>query len=229
MTLPTSNLSDELGAPSSPAGLVVVSSRAGMYRKFFKRFLDVAAVSTAGVVVFPLIAILALITASDGSNPFYWSERVGLRGRNFRMLKLRTMVPNADRLLEQYLAKNPVARLEWDSTQKLKLDPRITPIGRFLRKTSLDELPQLWNVLIGEMSLVGPRPMMPSQRVLYTGLAYYSLRPGITGPWQVSDRNEVEFSKRADFDREYDRTLSFGTDVSLLVATVRVVVKGTGY
>ncbi|MEZ5745686.1 MAG: sugar transferase [Paracoccaceae bacterium] len=200
-----------------------------MYRRFFKRILDVLAVLTAALIVLPLIAVLALIVASDGSNPFYWSERVGLRGRNFGMLKLRTMVPDADQLLERYLARTPTARLEWDSTQKLKMDPRITRIGRFLRKTSLDELPQLWNVLIGEMSLVGPRPMMPSQRVLYTGLAYYSLRPGITGPWQVSDRNEVEFSRRADFDREYDRTLCLATDIKLLFATLRVVMKGTGY
>ena len=200
-----------------------------MYRRFFKRILDVLAVLTAALIVLPLIAVLALIVASDGSNPFYWSARVGLRGRNFGMLKLRTMVPDADQLLERYLARTPTARLEWDSTQKLKMDPRITRIGRFLRKTSLDELPQLWNVLIGEMSLVGPRPMMPSQRVLYTGLAYYSLRPGITGPWQVSDRNEVEFSRRADFDREYDRTLCLATDIKLLFATLRVVMKGTGY
>ena len=229
MSLNANDLSDELGAHGPSAGLVQISSRAGMYRRFFKRILDVLAVLTAALIVLPLIAVLALIVASDGSNPFYWSERVGLRGRNFGMLKLRTMVPDADQLLERYLARTPTARLEWDSTQKLKMDPRITRIGRFLRKTSLDELPQLWNVLIGEMSLVGPRPMMPSQRVLYTGLAYYSLRPGITGPWQVSDRNEVEFSRRADFDREYDRTLCLATDIKLLFATLRVVMKGTGY
>ncbi|MCB2095417.1 MAG: sugar transferase [Rhodobacteraceae bacterium] len=229
MSLHANDLSDELGAHGPSAGLVQISSRAGMYRRFFKRILDVLAVLTAALIVLPLIAVLALIVASDGSNPFYWSERVGLRGRNFGMLKLRTMVPDADQLLERYLARTPTARLEWDSTQKLKMDPRITRIGRFLRKTSLDELPQLWNVLIGEMSLVGPRPMMPSQRVLYTGLAYYSLRPGITGPWQVSDRNEVEFSRRADFDREYDRTLCLATDIKLLFATLRVVMKGTGY
>ena len=229
MSLNANDLSDELGTHGPSAGLVQISSRAGMYRRFFKRILDVLAVLTAALIVLPLIAVLALIVASDGSNPFYWSERVGLRGRNFGMLKLRTMVPDADQLLERYLARTPTARLEWDSTQKLKMDPRITRIGRFLRKTSLDELPQLWNVLIGEMSLVGPRPMMPSQRVLYTGLAYYSLRPGITGPWQVSDRNEVEFSRRADFDREYDRTLCLATDIKLLFATLRVVMKGTGY
>jgi len=145
------------------------------------------------------------------------------------MLKLRTMVPNAEKQLESYLARNAEARLEWNSTQKLKSDPRITRLGKFLRKTSLDELPQLWNVLIGDMSLVGPRPMMPSQRPLYHGLAYYNLRPGITGIWQVSERNESAFSKRAEFDTEYDEILSFRKDLGLLWSTVRVVLKGTGY
>ncbi len=145
------------------------------------------------------------------------------------MLKLRTMVPNADEIFEDYLANNPEAREEWDSTQKLKNDPRITKFGRILRKSSLDELPQLWNVLTGEMSLVGPRPMLPVQRELYPGLAYYALRPGITGPWQVSDRNTVEFSKRAEFDREYYVQMSFATDIGLLFKTVGVVFKGTGY
>ena len=107
----------------------------------------------ASIIVIPLILLLAVAVALDGSSPFYWNDRVGRGGRTFRMLKLRTMVPNADTMLERYLDRNPEARLEWNSTQKLKSDPRITGIGRFLRKTSLDELPQLWNVFIGDMSL----------------------------------------------------------------------------
>ena len=229
MTLQLNELSDEFEMSSAPVGLVNIAARSGLYRNYVKRLFDVAAVLSASLVVGPLILLLALLVASDGSNPFYWNERVGRRGRNFRMLKLRTMVPDADKMLEDYLSRNAEARLEWNSTQKLKTDPRITRIGRFLRKTSLDELPQLWNVFIGDMSLVGPRPMMPSQRTLYSGLAYYALRPGITGPWQVSDRNEVEFSKRADFDREYEATISLMNDLRLLVATVRVVIRGTGY
>lgn len=229
MTLQINDLSDEFGMASAPVGLVNISSRRGIYRNVIKRVMDVAAVLLASIIVVPVIAFLAIAVALDGSSPFYWNDRVGRRGRTFRMLKLRTMVPEADRLLEEYLSRNAEARLEWNSTQKLKSDPRITTVGRFLRKTSLDELPQLWNVLIGDMSLVGPRPMMPNQRALYTGMAYYALRPGITGPWQVSDRNEVEFSKRAEFDSDYDRTLSLTTDLKLLIATIRVVVKGTGY
>ncbi|WP_347311609.1 sugar transferase [Defluviimonas sp. SAOS-178_SWC] len=229
MTLQINDLSDDFGMASAPVGLVNVSDRRGFYRNYIKRVFDVAAVLLASIIVVPVIGALAILVALDGSAPFYWSDRVGRRGRTFRMLKLRTMVPQADRLLEEYLSRNAEARLEWNSTQKLKSDPRITKVGRLLRKTSLDELPQLWNVLIGDMSLVGPRPMMPNQRALYSGIAYYALRPGITGPWQVSDRNESEFSKRAEFDREYDETLSLAADVKLLFATIRVVVKGTGY
>ena len=229
MTLQLNELSDEFEMSSAPVGLVNIAARSGLYRNYVKRLFDVAAVVASGLVVGPLILFLALLVAADGSNPFYWNERVGRRGRNFRMLKLRTMVPDADKMLEDYLSRNAEARLEWNSTQKLKTDPRITRIGRFLRKTSLDELPQLWNVLTGDMSLVGPRPMMPSQRPLYHGLAYYSLRPGITGIWQVSDRNESAFSKRAEYDSEYDEKLTFGMDIWLLWSTVRVVLKGTGY
>lgn len=229
MTLQLNELSDNFEMSSAPVGLVNIAARSGLYRNYVKRLFDVAAVVASGLVVGPLILFLALLVAADGSNPFYWNERVGRRGRNFRMLKLRTMVPDADKMLEDYLSRNAEARLEWNSTQKLKTDPRITRIGRFLRKTSLDELPQLWNVLTGDMSLVGPRPMMPSQRPLYHGLAYYSLRPGITGIWQVSDRNESAFSKRAEYDSEYDEKLTFGMDIWLLWSTVRVVLKGTGY
>lgn len=229
MTLQLNELSDDFEMSSAPVGLVNIAARSGLYRNYLKRLFDVAAVVASGLVAGPLILFLALLVAADGSNPFYWNERVGRRGRNFRMLKLRTMVPDADKMLEDYLSRNAEARLEWNSTQKLKTDPRITRIGRFLRKTSLDELPQLWNVLTGDMSLVGPRPMMPSQRPLYHGLAYYSLRPGITGIWQVSDRNESAFSKRAQYDSEYDEKLTFAMDIWLLWSTVRVVLKGTGY
>ena len=204
-------------------------SRPGIYRNYLKRLFDIAAILMASVIVLPVILLGALLVALDGHAPFYTSERVGRNGRIFKMLKLRTMVPDADRLLKDYLAENPAAREEWERTQKLKNDPRTTRIGKILRKISLDELPQLWNVLKGDMSLVGPRPMMPQQRLLYPGLAYYAVRPGITGLWQVSERNETEFAARADFDREYDETLSFVTDLRILAKTVLVVLRGTGY
>jgi len=229
MTLQINDLSDDIGLASAPVGPVLVRSRPGLYRNVLKRPVDVLAILLSSVIVLPVILILALLVARDGHSPFYRSDRVGRGGRTFRMLKLRTMVPDADQMLDVYLQQNADARDEWDCTQKLKSDPRITGIGRFLRKTSMDELPQLWNVLVGDMSLVGPRPMMPNQRALYNGLAYYALRPGITGSWQVSDRNECEFSKRAEFDRDYDLDLSFLTDLRLLLATARVVLRGTGY
>ena len=201
----------------------------GFYRRFVKRAIDCMLVLLAAPVIVPLIAIAALLIARDGGSPFYVQSRVGQNGRIFRMWKLRSMVPNADEILEKYLSENPEARAEWDSTQKLKTDPRITPIGKFIRKTSLDELPQLWNVLKGDMSLVGPRPMMVSQQDLYHGQSYFRLRPGITGFWQISDRNECRFRDRVRFDDAYDAAVSLKTDTVVLLRTVSVVLRGTGY
>ncbi|MFW2588502.1 sugar transferase [Sagittula sp. SSi028] len=199
------------------------------YRNGLKRALDIAIVLIALPAVLLLIAICALLIAMDGHNPFYSQLRVGQNDRTFRMWKLRSMVPNADALLADYLAADPVARAEWDHAQKLRHDPRITPIGHFIRKSSLDELPQLLNVLTGDMSLVGPRPMMLNQKEIYPGTAYYALRPGITGFWQTSVRNESSFAERADFDTAYLRQVSLATDLRVLLKTVRVVAHGTGY
>jgi lipopolysaccharide/colanic/teichoic acid biosynthesis glycosyltransferase len=163
-----------------------------------------------------------------GERPFYSQRRVGLGGRTFVMWKLRSMVADADDHLAKHLRENPDAREEWARHQKLRNDPRITPYGRFLRKLSLDELPQLWNVLIGDMALIGPRPMMPHQRALYHGLAYYAMRPGVSGFWQVSERNDAEFTSRVHFDEKYDREISFTTDVMLILRTLRVMLRGTG-
>ena len=211
------------GDPSS------IRRRKGVYGRAVKRLVDILAVLAAAPIVLPLVALLALAVARDGHAPFYRQARVGRGGRIFTMWKLRSMVPDADAKLAEYLSQDPAARAEWNTSQKLKRDPRITRFGRFLRKSSLDELPQLWNVLTGDMSLVGPRPMMPEQQPLYPGRAYYALRPGITGLWQVSDRNETTFAARADYDRAYAQSLSLATDARILAATVRVVARGTGY
>jgi lipopolysaccharide/colanic/teichoic acid biosynthesis glycosyltransferase len=204
-------------------------ARSGLYRKGMKRCLDLLLVLLGAPVVGLIVLSLALLVARDGGSPFYSQKRVGRGGRIYTMWKLRSMVTNADRKLEAYLASNPAARAEWDETQKLKNDPRITRFGRLLRKSSLDELPQLWNVFKGDMSLVGPRPMMPDQQSLYPGSAYYNLRPGLTGIWQVSERNNSTFADRARFDTQYDRELSLGTDLRLLIATAHVVMNATGY
>jgi lipopolysaccharide/colanic/teichoic acid biosynthesis glycosyltransferase len=144
------------------------------------------------------------------------------------MLKIRTMVPDAETRLAAHLESDPEARQEWDSLQKLRRDPRVTRFGQFLRKSSLDELPQLWNVLKGDMSLVGPRPMMQNQRTLYPGQAYFAMRPGITGLWQISDRNRTTFADRALYDTLYRQQLGFWTDLRIIFATLRVVLRGTG-
>lgn len=203
--------------------------RKGLYRNAFKRAFDVTAILLAAPFVVPIIAALAFAVTRDGGRAFYSQQRVGQGGRAFRMWKLRSMVPDADARMEQYLSANPAARAEWDETQKLRDDPRITPFGRMLRRASLDELPQLWNVLIGDMSLVGPRPMMLNQQALYPGTAYFALRPGITGYWQTAGRNRTTFEARAEFDAAYEANLSIATDAKILMRTVAVVMNCTGY
>lgn len=200
----------------------------GFYFSGGKRLLDLTLVVLTLPFWLGVILTLAAVVALDGGTPIYAQKRVGKGGRTFTMWKLRSMVKNADERLEAYLAQNPEARAEWDSTQKLRHDPRVTLFGRIMRKTSLDELPQLWNVLKGEMSLVGPRPMMLEQRTMYPGLAYYKLSPGITGNWQITDRNRSTFAARAEFDRDYAASLSLGRDLAILAKTVSVVLKGTG-
>lgn len=199
------------------------------YSRVLKRFLDCCFVLAAAPIVLPVVVILAFFVALDGGNPFYAQIRIGRNGRIFRMWKLRTMVVDADKRLQSYLAENPEALAQWNSTQKLKNDPRITPVGKLLRKTSLDEFPQFLNVLNGSMSLVGPRPMMVGQRHMYQGSSYYSLRPGITGLWQISERNESEFAARVRYDDDYRKKLSFRTDSKILLSTVAVMCRATGY
>lgn len=201
----------------------------GIYRRHVKRWLDVLLILLASPIVLPFVLVMALLVRRDGGPAFYVQDRIGLDGRVFRLWKLRTMVQNADALLASHLAADPALRAEWDANQKLRHDPRITPMGRILRKTSLDELPQLWNVLRGDMSLVGPRPMLPEQRALYPGRAYFRMRPGLTGPWQVSERNATTFAGRAEFDQSYAERMSLTTDLAILFLTVWVVVRGTGY
>lgn len=215
---------------SSAASCQDFDRASSFYNRIAKRGFDILCVLLGLPVVLPVVVVLALATfLFDRGNPFYSQPRVGRNGRIYTIWKLRSMVPDADRLLATYLEQNPAAHAEWTSTQKLKNDPRITRLGRFLRRSSLDELPQLWNVLSGDMSLVGPRPMMPEQREMYPGRAYFRLRPGITGAWQVSERNESSFAGRARFDTDYAASVSFLTDIKLLLATVRVVVRATGY
>ena len=212
----------------APAGGVAKKS---LYRIVGKRIFDLGLVFLSAPLWAPLIAILWLIARRDGGAGFYGQERVGLNGQKFTCWKLRTMVPHAETVLDEMLAKNPDLAREWQLHQKLQNDPRITRIGAFLRATSLDELPQIWNVLRGDMSLVGPRPFMTDQTSLYTaagGQAYFRLRPGITGLWQVGGRNATAFVDRIDYDDSYYMTVSFGLDIRLILRTFLVVLRSNG-
>lgn len=198
------------------------------YRRCGKRALDLAIVLASAPLVVPVVLVFGLLIRHDGGPALYSQLRLGRDGRRFRLWKLRSMVVDADARLIDHLASDPEAKAEWDRDQKLKNDPRITRIGRLIRATSLDELPQLWNVFVGEMSLVGPRPMMVSQAALYPGSAYFQLRPGLTGFWQISRRNTTSFAGRAHYDRSYSVRQSLATDLRVLLATVRVVLRATG-
>ena len=200
----------------------------GAYARVFKRVFDILAVLAAAPVVLVVLLIVGALIRRDGGAVFYAQKRIGHDGRIFTCWKLRSMVVDADKRLAEHLVNNPEANAEWTVSQKLRNDPRITKVGKFIRKSSIDELPQLWNVLIGEMSIVGPRPFMPEQKPLYKGNAYYLLRPGITGLWQVSDRNETSFASRAVFDNRYVAELSFLTDLKIIGRTVGVVLRATG-
>ncbi|HMB14406.1 MAG TPA: sugar transferase [Roseovarius sp.] len=209
-------------------GIPVQATGHLLYADRLKRIMDIVIVLVAAPPVLLIVGVLCALIMLDGHSPFFVQERVGRHGRLFRMLKLRSMVVDAEARLQAHLDANPARRLEWDVNQKLRHDPRITRIGRIIRKTSLDELPQLWNVLVGNMSIVGPRPMMPCQKALYPGVAYYAMRPGITGFWQISVRNESSFAERAQFDAHYFRDLSFLTDLRVMMRTFGVVLRGTG-
>jgi undecaprenyl-phosphate galactose phosphotransferase len=197
-----------------------------------KRLFDVIASLFGLVLLLPVFVTLAiLIKMNDGGPVFYAHRRVGRRGRTFRCWKFRTMQEDADHALAAFLEQNPEAAAEWRETQKLRFDPRITTVGRFLRFTSLDELPQLFNVVLGEMSLVGPRPVTKSElndRYAKDRRYYLLVRPGVTGLWQVSGRNKLSYSRRVQLDEQYLREWSFWQDISILLRTFDVVFRRDG-
>jgi exopolysaccharide production protein ExoY len=177
-----------------------------------------------------LLVITALIWQRDGHPILFGHYRVGCDGRLFRCLKFRTMALRSDELLAELLKNDAQAREEWTRDQKLRRDPRVTPIGAFLRRTSLDELPQLLNVLRGEMSLVGPRPITNSELARYGEARwhYLSVRPGITGLWQVSGRNNTSYEERVALDRRYVEARCWRMDLGILAKTLKVVVRRDG-
>ena len=195
-----------------------------------KRLFDLVVVIFVLPVLSPLIVLLWLIVRMDGGPGFFGHERIGRNGVSFRCWKIRSMVPNSEERLKDYLANNPEAAREWSENFKLRNDPRITPIGKFLRKSSLDELPQFWNVLLGEMSLVGPRPVSRDELQMYSIHleSYLSMSPGITGPWQVSGRNNLTYEQRVAIDVDYSRQAHLRLDIKILLKTASVVLRRTG-
>src|SRR5215212_757902 len=196
-----------------------------------KRALDLLGTVIGGVLVSPLVFAIAVVIKLDSPGPaFYGHQRVGAGGKHFLCWKFRTMHVNAERLLDQYLQGSPVLRAEWEQNQKLRDDPRVTRVGGLLRQTSLDELPQLWNVLRAEMSLTGPRPIVDAEVPKYGKVyaLYQRIRPGMSGIWQVSGRSDTSYADRVEMDSYYVRNWSVWLDLVILARTVRCVALGRG-
>ena len=218
-----------------------VDSGAGHFRKsvssraiFLKRTVDVVACSIFILAFAPLIAFLIILVSLDGGAAFYSQKRVGRNGAIFLCWKFRTMVEDADRVLEQLLAEDAALRQEFQRFRKLKDDPRVTLVGKFLRRYSLDELPQIFNVLRGDMSLVGPRPRPVSEMQYFESVmpefnhAYLSVKPGLTGLWQISGRNHLTIEEKAELDARYARDWSVRGDFAIILATFPIVFSGHG-
>jgi len=199
-------------------------------RRIIKRSFDVICTMPLLFVLTPLLVIVALLVRRDDGPIIFGHERIGQHGRKFRCFKFRTMVVNADVVLQELFANDLHARAEWEKDFKLKNDVRVTAIGRLLRRTSLDELPQLWNVLRGDMSLVGPRPVTEQELDRYgQDVRYYLMaKPGITGLWQVSGRNDIEYARRVSLDVSYVQHWSLLQDVTILIKTIGVVMRRDG-
>lgn len=212
------------------SGFAVPDVSSGLYRGPFKRTADVILGLLALPLVVPVILLLWLAVRRDGGAGFFAQERVGAGGRRFRCWKLRTMRTDAAEALRAHLAADPTAAAEWARDHKLRDDPRVTRLGSLLRRTSLDELPQIWNVLRGDMSFVGPRPIVPEEMDRYGRhvWAYLAGRPGITGLWQVSGRNGISYDERVALDVRYRLETSFLGDLSILLRTAGAVLGRTG-
>ena len=196
-----------------------------------KRIFDLVATVIGGLLILPILLILAVLVGIDNKGHIIFAHRrVGRKGELFPCYKFQSMVPDAQERLEEYLAKNPEARKEWEESFKLTNDPRVTKLGAFLRKTSLDELPQLWNVLMGDMSLVGPRPIVTKEIERYGDYIreYYMVPPGITGMWQVNGRSDTTYEERVAMDTWYVRNWSVWIDLVYLFKTVKTVFTGKG-
>ena len=198
---------------------------------FLKRFIDIFSIVICLPIILPLMLILSFFVKITSKGPvFYAHKRVGKNGKEIKCWKFRSMCINSQEMLEKILAEDPVRRAEWEKDRKFQDDPRVTKFGKFLRKTSLDELPQLFNILFGDMSLVGPRPVTEPELVKYGEYKDYvlSVSPGLTGMWQVSGRSDTGYEERISFDTYYIQNWSIWLDIWILIKTVWVVLKGKG-
>lgn len=196
-----------------------------------KRLMDFTLALAALVFIFPLLAFIAILIKIKDPGPIFFAQtRIGRNGREFKCLKFRTMVVDAQQRLDALLASDPVAAKEWRTSQKISNDPRITPLGAFLRRSSLDELPQLINILKGEMSIVGPRPIQWNEAVRYGDKFdfYLSTRPGLTGLWQISGRSDTSYGERVNLDVSYVRDWSVLGDIKIIAMTVPAVLFSKG-
>lgn len=208
----------------------VDQQKPSFYPSFGKRAFDISFALLLLPVLVPVILLLWVLVRRDGGAGFFGHTRVGQNGKPFKCWKLRSMVVNAEAKLQAYLDANPEAAAEWERDHKLTNDPRINRLGYFLRKTSLDELPQIWNVLKGEMSFVGPRPIVTKELKKYghSVPAYLAQKPGITGLWQVSGRNDISYDERVALDVAYLTRRSFRTDLQIIARTGLAVLGTTG-
>ena len=215
----TGRVADEPYAPPHPS-----------IHDVLKRTFDVLGATLLGIVFSPLIVAIAVLLRREGGTVIFRHRRVGRDGKAFDCLKFRSMAPDADRILHELLEVHPELKAEWLRDHKLRDDPRVTAVGRFLRRTSLDELPQLWNVIRGEMSLVGPRPVVREELLRYGRCAciYLSARPGVTGLWQVNGRNNTDYRRRVVLDVYYVRRQNLLLDLYILSKTTLVVLGGSG-
>jgi lipopolysaccharide/colanic/teichoic acid biosynthesis glycosyltransferase len=196
----------------------------------FKRTVDVAGALALGLMLSPFIIAVVIAISVEGGSVIYRHRRIGKNGKAFDCLKFRTMVANADQVLKDLLNQHPELREEWLRDHKLRDDPRITVVGRFLRRTSLDELPQLWNILRGDMSLVGPRPVVWEELFRYgrNAVSYLAVKPGLTGLWQISGRNDVSYRRRVAMDVYYVRNRNLLLDLYILALTTSVIFNRDG-
>ncbi len=201
-----------------------------LWARMAKSTMDRAGAALGLLLLSPVFWIVAKRIKQDGGPAFYAQRRIGQDGKEFRCWKFRSMIVNADQVLEGYLAQNPEARAEWTREFKLRDDPRITPIGHMIRRTSIDELPQLFNVLKGEMSLVGPRPIVQAETHYYGDKIdhYMSVKPGITGLWQASGRNDISYEQRVALDTWYVENWSLWNDIVIILKTIHVVLARKG-